>query len=141
MRRTSTPVFWRALLMGAVLASGAAAALPAFAHHSFAMFDQDKTVEVSGTLTSLQLVNPHAWLKIMAPNRAGKAVVWSIEMGGVAQVRNMGLSQDTIKPGDKLTVIVHPLKNGAVGGSFVSAKLPDGREFIHSGRGVTDLVQ
>jgi hypothetical protein len=133
MERMPTPARWRALLAGAVLATGPAAAVPAFAHHSFAMFDQDRTVQVQGTLKSLELVNPHAWLKLMAPNRSGKIVEWSIEMGGVGQVRNMGLQPDMIRPGDQLTVSVHPLRNGAVGGNFISVKLPDGREFIHRG--------
>jgi hypothetical protein len=128
-------------LAGAVLVFGSAAAVPALAHHSFAMFDQDKTVEIKGTLVSLQLVNPHVWLKVMAPNKAGKAVVWSIEMGAVGQVRNMGLTPEAVKPGDKLNVTIHPLRNGAVGGSFVSVKLADGRELVHRGVGTPDPVQ
>jgi hypothetical protein len=126
--------------MGVVLASGAAAAVPAFAHHSFAMFDQDRTVQVKGTLKQLEFANPHAWLKVVAPNKSGKAVEWSIEMGSVYQVEAMGLKPDTLKPGDKLTVAVHPLRNGAIGGSFISAQTSDGHEFIHHGAGSPDVA-
>jgi hypothetical protein len=132
MRGLSAPVRWRELLAG-VVAAGAVGAAPAFAHHSFAMFDQAKTVEVPGTLINLEFANPHVWMKVMAPNKAGKPVVWAIEMGAVQQVRSMGITPDTLKPGDKLAVSIHPMRNGAVGGSFVSAKLPDGHEFIHRG--------
>ena len=135
MNRMSISPPWSRLLAGAVLATGAAAAVPAFAHHSFAMFDQDRTVQVKGTLKQLELANPHAWLKVVATNRSGAPVEWSIEMGSVFQLQAMGLKSDTLKPGDKLTVAVHPLRNGAIGGSFISAKLPDGREFVHHGAG------
>jgi hypothetical protein len=135
MKRMSISAPWLRLLAGAVLASGAAAAVPAFAHHSFAMFDQDRTVQVKGTLKQLERANPHAWLKIVAPNKAGKLVDWSIEMGSVGQIEAMGLKAGALKPGDKLTVAIHPLRNGAIGGSFISAKTPDGREFIHHGAG------
>jgi hypothetical protein len=138
MKRISMSALRRALLAGAVLVSGAA--VPAFAHHSFAMFDQDKIVEVNGTLTKLELVNPHCWLNIIAPDKQGKAVVWSIEMAAVGQVKAMGMTDDTVKPGDKLTVSIHPLRNGAVGGSFVSAKLADGRELVHAGVATRDAV-
>jgi hypothetical protein len=138
MMRMSMSTPWPGLLAGAVLAAGAAAAVPAFAHHSFAMFDQDRTVQVKGALKQLEFANPHAWLKIVAPNRSGKPVEWSIEMGSVFQLQAMGLKPDTLKPGDKLTVAVHPLRNGAIGGSFISAKLPDGRLFVHHGAGSPD---
>jgi hypothetical protein len=132
MKLRSTWSICRALILGAVLAAGAAA-IPASAHHSFAMFDQDNTVQVQGTLVSLELTNPHAWLTVMGPNKSGRVVRWSIEMGGVGQVRGMGLKPESVKPGDKMTVTIHPLRNGATGGSFISLKLPDGHEFIQRG--------
>ena len=105
---------------------------PASAHHSFAMFDYAKTVKLEGTVAQLEIVNPHSWLKVMAPGRAGKPMVWSIEMGGPHQVEEMGLVADStkpghsIKPGDKITVSMHPMRDNRPGGSFVSAVLADG---------------
>src|SRR5258708_2818701 len=88
-----------ALTFIGVLGLVAVASGPALAHHSFAMFDQKKTVKLEGTVKELQLTNPHSWLMIAAPGKAGKPVVWSIEMGGPHQVEEMGLTADSTKPG------------------------------------------
>jgi hypothetical protein len=133
MERANIIRSWRPTLtcLGA-LGLAAIASAPATAHHSFAMFDQKKTVKLEGTATELQLTNPHSWLMVMAPGKGGKPVVWSIEMGGPHQVEEMGLVADTtkpghsIKPGDKITVSMHPMRDNRPGGSFVSAVLADG---------------
>jgi hypothetical protein len=125
--------------LGALSAATIAAA-PAWAHHSFAMFDQKKTVKLDATVVDLQITNPHSWLTLVAPDKAGKQVNWSIEMGGPSQVEAMGLTGDPtkpgfkIKPGDKITVSIHPLTSGRIGGSFVSAMLSDGHEVVQGSR-------
>ncbi|HTK36766.1 MAG TPA: DUF6152 family protein [Caulobacteraceae bacterium] len=135
MERANITRGWRpALACLGALGLAATLSAPASAHHSFAMFDTAKTVTIQGTVSDLELVNPHSWLKVMAPGKTGKPVVWSIEMGALRQVENMGLKADTAKPGDKITVSIHPLRNGAVGGSFISAVLADGKEVAQRGR-------
>jgi hypothetical protein len=99
----------------------------AFAHHSFAMFDGDKMVTKTGTVKELEWTNPHVWLHIMAADDAGKQVEWSFEMQAVAQATSGGWRSDSVKPGDKVTVDFHPLKDGSRGGELVSAVLPDGK--------------
>jgi hypothetical protein len=102
----------------------AAAVLTAFAatasaHHSFAMFDQTKEVTLDGTLKELQWTNPHIWVQVMAKDPAtGKVVEWSIEGGSPNGLSRRGWSRNMMKAGDKLTVIIHPLKNGDHGGSL-----------------------
>jgi hypothetical protein len=133
---------WRSAVacLGA-LGVAVTASAPASAHHSFAMFDQQKTVKVEGTVTEVDIMNPHSWLRITAPSPSGKsAAVWSIEMGGPHQVEEMGLKvkstnpSEVIKPGEKITVFIHPLRSGSPGGSFVSALMADGREFKQGAR-------
>src|SRR5205814_10338771 len=86
--------------------AGMAAALlaaPAFAHHSFSMFDQSKVLYKSGTVKQLELVNPHAWLNIVV-NDKGEPATWSFEGGSVPQLLRLGWSKDSFKAGDEIEV-------------------------------------
>ena len=105
----------------------AAIAAPAFAHHSFAMFDAEKTITMSGTVREFEWSNPHVWLRMMVEDTNGTPRQWALEMGAPAQQARIGWKPDSVKPGDKITVTMHPLKDGARGGQFVSATLPDGQ--------------
>jgi hypothetical protein len=111
------------------LATAAAflAAGPALAHHSFSMFDAQKTLSIEGTVKEFELVNPHGWLYVVAKDADGKTVEWGIEMGGPGALGRNGWKPDTVKPGDKIVVQIHPLKDGTYGGQFLNAKLADGR--------------
>jgi hypothetical protein len=116
--RTLTTAFACTLLIASV---------SAWAHHSFAMFDASKTVQLSGTVKEFQWVNPHSWLQILVPDTGGKTVEWSVEMGGPASLYKSGWRQSYVKAGDKISVQIHPLKDGRAGGSLMSATLADGR--------------
>jgi hypothetical protein len=106
----------------------AAFVAPALAHHSFAMFDAEKTITVSGTVKEVEWTNPHAWLRVMLKdNASGKDLLWGFEMGPPAQQIRRGWEPDSLKPGDKVTLQMHPLKDGSRGGQLVNATLPDGR--------------
>jgi hypothetical protein len=115
-------------LLGIAVALAGAFAAPAFAHHSFAMFDADKTVTVTGTVKEVEWTNPHTWLRVMVMDQAtGQPVQWGFEMGPPAQQIRRGWKPDSLKPGDKFTLKMHPLKDGSRGGQLVEATLPDGR--------------
>ena len=116
------------------LVAVAAFAAPALAHHSFAMFDADKTVTMTGTVKEFEWTNPHVWLRIMAADQAGTQRQWALEMGAPGQQSRIGWKPDSVKPGDKVTVTIHPLKDGSRGGQFVSAVLPDGQRLGDGGR-------
>lgn len=110
----------------------AAFAIQASAHHSFAMFDKEKLVTVSGTLKSFEWTNPHCWLHITAVDPAsGKNVEWAFEMGSVPQIAAQGWKADSVKAGDKITVTAHPLKDGSRGGQYESVKFADGHQLQH----------
>ena len=124
---------WKAL--GFAAATTAALAVPAFAHHSFSMFDADKTVTLSGTVKEFEWTNPHAWLRIMVNDpAAGKAVQYAVEMGSPGQQARVGWKPDSVKPGDSVTVKIHPLKDGSRGGQFLSAVLPNGQQLGNGGQ-------
>jgi len=99
----------------------------AFAHHSFAMFDQDKEVKLVGTIKEVQWTNPHIWVQVMAPNPAnGQMVEWSIEGGSPNGLTRQGWRRNSLKAGDKVEITIHPLKNGENGGSLMRV-LVDGK--------------
>src|SRR5205823_5615996 len=117
-------------LAGVVAVAIALFAVQATAHHSFAMFDHEKLITVSGTLKVFEWSNPHCWLHISAVDPAtGKTADWSFEMGSVPQIAAQGWKADSVKAGDKITIVAHPLKDGSRGGQYRSAKLSDGRAF------------
>ncbi|MEI7931546.1 MAG: DUF6152 family protein [Alphaproteobacteria bacterium] len=121
MKRSVT-VFSAALLL-------AASAGVARAHHSFSMFDNLTTQTMSGVVKSLDIVNPHSWLNIVVA-RPGGQVEWALEMGGPGQLQAQGWSSATVKPGDTITVRMHPLRDGSNGGQLVSATLADGKTMV-----------
>src|SRR5215831_6643718 len=101
---------------------------PAFGHHSFAMFDTSKEVTLTGSVTSFEWTNPHVYIEIDVPDSAGGSKHWSVELGSPSILRNNGWKHDTLKPGDRPTLIINPLKNGSSGGLLRQANLSDSRK-------------
>jgi hypothetical protein len=109
----------------------AAVAPPASAHHSFAMFDAEKNVTVTGTVKEFEWTNPHSWLRVMVNDRAsGRSVQWAIELGPPAQEAQRGWKADSVKPGDKVAITMRPSKDGSRVGQLLTAVLPDGRKYV-----------
>jgi hypothetical protein len=123
-------------IAGLAVLTAAAFALPASAHHSFSMFDQQKTVTLKVTVQELEWVNPHAWLRVMIPDQAGMPRLWALEMGPPARQLRRGWKPDSVKHGDVITVDYHPLKDGSRGGQLVRAILTDGKSV--GGAGAAD---
>lgn len=99
---------------------------PAFAHHSFAMFDAQKSMTVEGTVKEFQWTNPHSWIVIMVENQDGIEEQWAIELGSPGGLARGGWRPTTLTPGMQVTATFHPLKDGENGGQFMAVKLPDG---------------
>lgn len=118
----------KACTVSGILAVAIAVAAPALAHHSFAMFDQAQIVTAKGTVKELEWVNPHSWLRVMITDPAtGKQLQWAFEMSSPPTMTRLGLTPDTIRPGDVVTVTYHPLHDGSRGGQFMQALLPNGQ--------------
>lgn len=102
-------------------------ATPVLAHHSFAMFDRDKEMVLVGTVHDFQWTNPHSWIELEVPNATGGVDKWSLECNSPNNLTRQGWHSSSLKPGDKISVVVWPLRNGEKGGLFISLKFPDGR--------------
>ena len=109
----------------ATIAAGLAA--PALAHHSFAMFDAEKTLTLPGTVKEFEWVNPHSWMHITIQDASGKSSDYSFEMGSPGQLGARGMKADSVRPGDKVTIRFHPLKDGSHGGQYMSVTMSDGK--------------
>lgn len=102
--------------------------MPALAHHSFAMFDQSKEIELKdATVVQWQWTSPHTWLFLLVPNGTNSPDKYSIEGGNPGALRREGYGKGTMSPGDKVTAYVAPLKNGQKGGSLNAVLLPNGK--------------
>ena len=113
-----------AFIIAAALCLGAQSAL---AHHSAAMFDHEKVKELSGTIKEFQWKNPHVWIQVYVQNAAGAKEEWSVEGGGPNSLSRQGWRPTTFKPGDVVTIKVNPMKDGSAAGTFIGAKLADGK--------------
>jgi hypothetical protein len=118
-RKSRTGKTWRIFGAGAVAA--VAGATPALAHHSFALFDAQKSIALEGKVKQFQWTNPHTWIQLMVVDAAGKEAEWSIEGSSAISMSREGWSRTALKPGDRVVVVIHPLKDGTRGGSLVSA--------------------
>jgi hypothetical protein len=104
----------------------AAAALPVQAHHSVAMFDRDKTITLNGAVKEFQFTNPHAWLQIVVTDPDGSTEGWEFECPGPSALLQRGIKAKTINPGDKVTVVANPMKDGRKAGLMISVTAADG---------------
>jgi len=100
---------------------------PVLAHHSGAEFDSDRTIELTGTIKEFQFKNPHTWIQIVVEDGKAQPVEWSLEWGAPNQLGRQGYRPSTFPPGAKVTVRVHPMRNGSPAGGFIAAKFADGK--------------
>jgi hypothetical protein len=99
---------------------------PALAHHSFAMFDQSKSVTLHGTVKDFRWTNPHVFIQLLVKTEDGHEEEWSIEMTSPEHLARLGWRPGTLKTGDSVTLIVHPMRDGIKGGQYLSGTGPDG---------------
>ena len=115
------------------LLAGAAVALativPAGAHHSAAMFDFEKELQLTGTVTRFDYLNPHSWLYINVENDDGTMTEWGFELGAPPLLRRQGISPRFWEPGDRVVVKTNPLKDGRPAGNLAGALNSDGGTF------------
>jgi len=97
------------------------------AHHSPVMFDRSVSKTLVGTVVQFTWTNPHSSIQIDVPNEKGGVDRWGVELGSPQSMARNGWRSNLLKAGDKVTVVVNPLKSGEFGGIFVSMELADGR--------------
>ncbi|HEY4214257.1 MAG TPA: DUF6152 family protein [Steroidobacteraceae bacterium] len=106
---------------------------PALAHHSFAMYDSDHQIKLSGTVKSFEWSNPHVYIELNAPDAQGTTKSFLIECANPGILNRIGWKFNMIKVGDKITAIIAPLRTGEAGGLLKQVTLPDGRKFLNGG--------
>ena len=120
-------------LTAIIVAAFAALTAPALAHHSFAMFDAQKTITFEGTVKEFEWRNPHAWLRVKVNDeKTGKPVLWAIELSSPSRLVTMGMRADLVKQGDAVSVTIHPMREVPRGGQFIQAVLPGGKQVIRA---------
>ena len=120
------------LRMGSLGLLGLAAVLaqPAFAHHSFAMFDNSRSITIHGKVTQYQWTNPHAYLDIDAEDGKGGTRHYTLEMTSPNMLSRGGWSSRTLKKGDVVTAVLAPLRDGRPGGLLLEVTLPSGKHML-----------
>ncbi len=103
------------------------------AHHSFAMFDNDHQIKLNGTVAEFTWQNPHVYIDLQTGDPKGEIKHWTIECANPGILNRTGWKFNMIKVGDKLTVIVAPLRTGEPGALLKEVTLADGRTFSNGG--------
>lgn len=102
------------------------AAAPAFSHHSFAMYDLTKRTTLKGVVKVFKFTNPHTWIHLEVIEN-GKPVLYELEGQQVRLMARAGFKRNSLKPGDQITVVMNPLRDGSKGGHYLQVTLPDGK--------------
>src|SRR5689334_21795990 len=97
-------------LLALVVAGILTGAGTVMAHHSFAMFDQSKTLTLNGSVTSFEWTNPHAYIEVDVPEENGGVKHWSIELGSPSILQQSGWKFSDLKRGYKVTMRINPLR-------------------------------
>ena len=117
---------WRMIVVFGAIAGLAG---PAWAHHSFAMFDREKTITVSGIVKEFTWTSPHVQIEVVSDGQRGDSAVWSIEANAPSVLARGGWTSRSLRPGDKVSIAIHPSKSGAMQGL-----LADEREMLVNGQ-------
>jgi hypothetical protein len=123
---------WRAIPIAVVLGVGA----PAWAHHSFAMFDEAHPIDLEGTVKEFRYVAPHTFIILEVEKQDGTTESWILEGFSPSALARLGWSRASLKPGDEIKVRISPLRSGAPGGAWVTEtgkqeiKFRDGKPIV-----------
>ncbi len=130
MKSSKKQAVQRLLWIAACMFGAAAAAL---AHHSYAAFDMANQKVITGTVVRINWTNPHCWVWLDVSTENGAVETWGVEGMSPNYLARRGWSRNTIKPGDKLSITMHPAKDGSKGGSWISAQRPNGETLMMGG--------
>jgi hypothetical protein len=107
-----------------------AMAFAATAHHSTAEFDYTKQQTLKGTVKEVQWTNPHSFIQLLVPGKGKEPVEWAVEIGSPSINIAMGWKKNSVKPGDVVTLLISPARNGSPLGTLRKLTFEDGRELV-----------
>ena len=99
-----------------LVTTGAFVVAPAAAHHALSMFDRHTTVTITGVVKEFTWGNPHVWFELVSDASDGMVTEWNIEAGSPTVLARGGWRPSALKPGDNVSVGIHPRKDGISGG-------------------------
>jgi len=103
--------------------------VPVNAHHSFAaVFDVDSSIAVSGTVTKVEWMNPHAWIYIDVKDDDGGSENWAFELGSPNGLMRRGWTRKSVQVGDIISVAGYRARDGSLRGNLKTIVLADGTE-------------
>ena len=105
-------------------------ALPAWAHHSFAIFDHTQTYTLKGTVRSFQWTNPHGYIELDVTDGPKGVDTYTVELTSINMLRRAGWKSSDVQAGDQVTAVVAPLLNKDTGGLLLELKMSDGRTLV-----------
>ncbi len=103
------------LLTAALACAALFSALPVPAHHSYATFDNTRTITLEGTVKSYRWMNPHVVLRVLVRVDGSNTQEWNIETSAPSILRRFGWTRDSMRPGDHVSFSGNPLSNGSYG--------------------------
>ena len=110
------------------------AGLPAWAHHAFsATFDATRPIVLKGTVTKVELMNPHSWFWLDVKMPDGTMVNWGFEGGSPNSLFKHGVTKNTLQVGTEIIVNGYQARSGENKGVGVNMAFPDGRKLFFGG--------
>jgi hypothetical protein len=107
------------------------AAVPAWAHHAFAAeFDSKKPVHLTGIVSKVELINPHAWIHIEVTGQDGKVTSWMVEAGSPNVLLRRGFTKASVASGTQVVVEGYQAKDGSNRANGRDITLPDGKKLF-----------
>jgi len=121
------------LVAGAAMAIGA---IPAWAHHAFAAeFDAKKPLHFEGTVTKVELINPHAWIHVDVKNADGTVTNWMVEAGSPNVLLRRGFTKQSVAPGTAVVIDGYQAKDGSARMNGRDITLPGGQKLFLGSQG------
>jgi hypothetical protein len=124
---------WHSMSAMAIAVLALATSATSVAHHSFAPYEPDVQFQLDGVVTKYQWLNPHVYIELDVQDESGETKNWLIEGANPGILNRVGWKWNMISQGDKISVIVSPLRNGEPGALLKAIRLPDGRTFTNGG--------
>jgi hypothetical protein len=111
-------------------------AAPVLAHHAFAAeFDAKKPVQLKGTVTRMEWINPHAWIHVDVKNPDGNVINWMIEAGTPNTLFRRGFTKNSLEPGTEIFIDGYQAKDGSNKANGRDITFPDGRKLFLGSQG------